>query len=66
MKTRCYSDIHGPGDDECYGDRCKVGPTRSLQQATRCARHGDYLSRGICWECEAEAEIQRRDREDAR
>lgn len=58
----CASDIHGPGDDECLGARCLVGPPRLPTPGTVCARHGERLHWGRCWECDAERDIAERDR----
>lgn len=58
--------VHGPGDDECLGPRCITGKA-GWSQASVCIRHGNphdaQFLRG-CWECDMEAAIAKRDREE--
>lgn len=62
---RCL--VHGPGDDECLGDRCLTGERLARQRTLPiCPHHGGPLDMDGCWECNMERDEAARDREDGR
>lgn len=62
--------VHGPGDDECLGDRCLTAERMARRPAANvCRRHGNtydaqFASANGCWECHMERAIAARDEDE--